>query len=323
MKNWSGGSHKKVSLPVLSQSNGTGKTFLLQFLNSFLSKALEQEVLLVPLHMPVELGAAAAVPRPIATVLDASEEMLKNSTNEDCLVAMRKLKDVRPLLVPLSHLQPKCVNLEQAIMVGVAANILGKAAHVDFAKNLKKIGVKSLDELCNLLIAETGGAVIILDDFVDLIDRGSHGKMLTGTKCKATSREVFDALSMVVEQLLRKPGVVMAITGRSPSITYDTLQTGRVAPIEITSIVLDALSPVDVANIFYNTTAGYDGRLVSLRFALGLHTDQDVLEAARILYFYSGGHPRVLMYVIDALIEEKVLLNRGDKTVGECCTMTS
>lgn len=314
VKNWATEElpHKKVFAPVLSQSNGLGKTFMLNFLHLFLSKTLEDEILPVPFAFAVRRPSA----RPTATALDAVEQAMKNFVDKDHLDALRKLKSVRPFLVDVSFLLPDCKDLDQAIMVGVAATILEQEEpHAELAKNLEMIGVDSLHGLCDLLIKETGGAVIILDDFVDLIGDLDYSQMLNTESKEPTARHVFHALSKIADILLRKTGVVMAVTGRSPSITYDILKTGRAAPINVTAIMLDALSPVDVANILYNTKAHFGGRHTALRDELGLHEDQDVLEFARVLHFYSGGHPRAIMYVIEGLMEvtdkDKHLLHRG------------
>lgn len=254
--------------------------------------------------------------------MDALKGLLKNAKTTIHFPALLKLVKVRPFMVSDRQLLVGCDNLDEAILVAVAAEILGIDPDVDLASDLEKIDVMNLDALCRLLIDTNGGAVIVLDDFVNLIGKNTYSKMLNQGVSQPithvpTAKGVFDALSIVINGMLRKPGVVMAVTGRSPTRTYNTLMTEGSPIIYTTPVTLDALSPADIANILQNTQAGAGGRPEPLRDLLHLTKPEDVQQAAGIIHFYSGGNACTVKIVIDAMVNDQVLLMRGEKAVWD------
>lgn len=197
-------------------------------------------------------------------------------------------------------------NLDRAILVAATAKILGRSVSDGALYNeLKEAVVKELHELCDVLTAEDGAMLLSLDDFTDLFD--DHSERAKGLYYghPPNAKDVMDTMHATLEETMRKPGVAIVLSGRTPSVVYDEW-VARAYYAYHSDGVLDALSKKDLINILCKTQRG--DRF--LRDKLNLTTDRDVHDLACCLLRYTGGHGRVVECALKALEQDGTLQQR-------------
>lgn len=189
-------------------------------------------------------------------------------------------------------------------------------------EELQSAGVVNLQELCKLLTEDNGAVLLLLDDFVKLAYNPSSDVVnLFGMF--PTADTAFTTLEFCMYDVLRLPGVAVALTGRAPYNLYDKLHD-RSSQTLVRNIVLDALSKTDIMNIICKSkskrTVEVGEERFLLRDVLNLCNDIDVQDLASRLHQCTGGQGIVVELTLEALERDPVFMQRGRLSVAEVLT---
>ena len=142
LDNWSVQRHaNKMHAVFASQSQGSGKTFLVQFLHKFMIKDMK---------------------RSNSVVKKLMDSPMYSHLNKH----LTALSTTRSIIIPVGMLSTECASLEEAVVVEVVSQLSGKYVN-EVLKEVRARGLK-FPQLCDELLTQNPALIIILDDMPDL-----------------------------------------------------------------------------------------------------------------------------------------------------------
>lgn len=275
----------KLQALFASQSQGFGKTFLVQHLREFIMKDMTRSDSVV-------------------------KKLIESPRYTHLTPHITALATTRSIIVPIDKLSVECTSFEEAVVVEVVSQLRG----IYPEEVLQEVRERKLKfpRLCDELLAQNNALIIVLDDVMDLVgsEQSAHLAWLHSVALCTDTREqktraVMTLLKALLESVLGKPGALLYLTGRAPDITYQLLTTLKSSPLMAHAVLFDALQHAHIKEIL--TLTRFEKTEVRLFEAIGLRNLQEVDELARWALFHTGGVPRVLTGAFNVLINGEFL----------------
>ena len=210
--NWDKSNLKPV-LPFAPQAQGTGKTFLGANLPHFLNKTgADSDFPFAPIvsdrmqtYASELFNPDVIISRPNKSIL---EDLGRNTKSVQDI--LEKLRSTRPIIIKTNSLLDSAGSLDRAMMISALSYIRNVSTKLSFIDELLSEGISSFAEFCEIILKANGGAaVIILDDFIDLVGTNKVSLFRSKTSDQST---VFSAIKKIVESILPMPGMVLYMT---------------------------------------------------------------------------------------------------------------
>ena len=269
----------KSKILYASQSQGSGKTFLVQYLRHFMDKDMK-----------------------------SSDSVVKKLMDSPMYSHLNKhltaLSTTRSIIIPVGRLSTKCTSLEEAVVVEVVSQLSGEYVN-EVLKEVRARGLK-FPQLCDELLTQNPALIIILDDMPDLAlsERPENLAWLHSVAPHIDTREQKTLAAMtlfknLVESVLDKPGALLYMTGRGADATYQLLGTVKSSSLIAQPVWLDSLQQEHIEEMLTLTCIA--STEVKFYDYMGLRNLEEVRELAQWALFHTGGVPRVLAGAFDAV----------------------
>lgn len=294
----------KLTAVYASQSQGSGKTFLVKHLREFMIKDMKSSDSVV-------------------------KELMENSAYLHLTTHLTALANTRSIVISVDKLSTECASFEEAVVVEVVSQLCGK--YPKEVLNEVRARRLNLSLLCDELLTQNHALIIVLDDVMDLVcsERPVHLAWLHSVALQIDTREqktraVMILLKDLLKSVLGKPGALLYLTGRTPDVTYQLLTNIKSAPLLARSVLLDGLQHAHIVEVLTLTCLGETD--VKLCEGMGLRNSNEVDELARWALFHTGGVPRVLTCLFFELLSGEYLApahRASDQTVSDALSATN
>ncbi len=256
------------------------------------------------------------LPAFIAKDLNSSDSVLKKTANnEKCIEHFKALSETRSIVVPFGQLYGDCKSLDEAVTLSIVEQLFGEKERGKMLPMVRESGL-SFAGVCQSLVKQHKGLVVVLDDVVDLILSNSaflntsenEEQEFVGSEVQNSAEEVMRQLRNLIQPVLSIPGVVVYTTGRAPQAVYSML-SGSITTTEtrltVKPLVFDSFNSVDLLDLLNGRT----GTAETVRDELGLRNDDEVGMLVFLMSKTTGGMCSLVATYIQVI--KSHLLNRG------------